>query len=49
MQLIGGLLPVTRDTVETHRRCGRELRSTDQSARRTPTGQQPRIVEQVLE
>ena len=26
-----------------------ELRSTDQSARRTPAGQQPRIVEQVLE
>ena len=26
-----------------------ELRPTDQSARRTPAGQQPRIVEQVLE
>ena len=26
-----------------------ELRSTDKSARRTPAGQQPRIVEQALE
>ena len=40
---------MTRDTVGTHRRCCRELRSTDQSARRTPTGRLPRIDEQMLE
>ena len=49
IQLSACLLTVTRDTVGTHRRCCRELRSTDHSARRTPTGPLPRTDEQVLE